>query len=172
MEEKAEEETEQRASWSKYCIPKVVTHKYGVTERPNYLKKKFIKVNKYYKHKQRYNKIWISCSLNLFFSALLWSCRNFHKNINLSWNICLCVLANSIYIQNQHKPACCRHTLNWKSRRKIFSYNFLSPLHYSFKVISAECSCFLPMPWLYSDKYLLTQVISDCGFHVLIKLLC
>jgi len=56
-EEKAEEEAEQWTSQSKYCIPKVVTHKYGVTERPNYLKKKFIKPNRYYKHKYRYKKL-------------------------------------------------------------------------------------------------------------------
>ena len=61
-------------------------------------------------------------------SALLWSCQNFHKNIKLPWNKCLSILVNSIYIQNQHKLACCRHTLRWKSGRKIFSYNFLSPL--------------------------------------------
>jgi hypothetical protein len=39
LEEKAQERAEQWASRSKYCI----THKYGVTGRPKYLKKKFIK---------------------------------------------------------------------------------------------------------------------------------
>jgi len=62
-EEKAEEEAERWTGRSKYCIPKEVTHKYGVTERPKYLKKKFIKPNRYYKHKYGYKENWISCSL-------------------------------------------------------------------------------------------------------------
>jgi hypothetical protein len=66
-EEVEEEEAEGACRLSMYCTPAVVTHNYGVMERSKYLEEKFTEPNRYYKHKYRYSKTWISSSLNLRF---------------------------------------------------------------------------------------------------------
>jgi hypothetical protein len=68
----------------------------------------------------------------------------------------------------------------WKERKLIFSYYFLSPLLSSCMLITLWLQgharraepCFLPLPNLFSDEWLVTWLISGHKFHMLIKLLC